>query len=87
MKDIFKNYFESFTGSDSGYMRRKLMAFFGMWTAAAMSWKYCDITTINYIVTAWLLFSLLCAGLVVMQDIIKLKNGSNESNENKSGGN
>lgn len=81
IKDIWNNYFQSFTGKEEGFLRRKMMAFAGVWTAAALSWKYCDISNANYIITAWLLFSLLCAGLVVFQDIVKLKNGNNTNND------
>jgi len=86
IQEIWNNYFQSFTGKDEGFLRRKMMSFAGVWTAAALSWKYCDFANANYIISAWLLFSLLCAGLIIMQDIIKLKNGNN-TNENNQNGN
>lgn len=74
--EIWKNYFLSFNGKEEGFLRRKLMAFAGVWTAAAISWKTVILKpeTGTYIITIWLLFALVCVGLVTIEQIIKLKN-------------
>lgn len=58
-----------------GASARKLSAFWGIvFVATFISYKHSSDANAPTLITIWLLFALLCLGLVTMEQIIKLKN-------------
>ena len=75
---MIKNLLDSFKNNTSGYSGRKLSAFVGVATAIYLT--ICKIPLEHQLdaLMVWLGFSLLCLGIVTVQNIIEFKNGSNK---------
>ena len=75
---ILTNLFDSFKNNTLGYSGRKLSAFVGVATAIYLT--ICKIPLEHQLdaLMVWLGFSLLCLGIVTVQNIIEFKNGSNK---------
>lgn len=58
------------------FSARKLSAFVAVMTAIYLSNKYCTTDVLDYVITAWLLFALLCLGIITIEEVIRLKNGN-----------
>ena len=69
------------SNKENTFSARKLSAFVGILTAIVLSVKYCNSEVLDYVLTAWLLFALLCLSVVTIQEIIQLKNGSQQSTQ------
>jgi hypothetical protein len=75
MKNIFINILNSFKNNTLGYSGRKLSAFASVLTGIVITLvKLPSADQLNALY-AWLLFALLCLGIVTIQNIIEFKNG------------
>jgi hypothetical protein len=61
-----------------GYSARKLTALFGVLMGAYITKYHLPEADQFYALICWLLLALLCLGIVTFEQIIKLKNGSDE---------
>lgn len=84
---IIENILKSFSTEKGGYAARKLTAFALMICIAYIHFKFVDITIAVEVLIVDLSGVLLCLGLVTASNILELKNGpkndNNENNENK----
>lgn len=87
MQAILKNIIESFYKKNSGFSARKLSAFQGVGVATIASLAGIFYTIhfqhpelIKFIIVVWLLFALLCLGLVTIPELIKFLNSKSDSN-------
>jgi 4-amino-4-deoxy-L-arabinose transferase-like glycosyltransferase len=83
-----KNFIKKLTGSLDNYSKetysgRKLSALAGVIAAYYVTYKFTDITVLDYVLTAWLCFALLCLGIITAQQVIELKNGKKEDEANQ----
>lgn len=58
------------------FSARKIAALIGIITGVVLSFKYCNADVLDYIVTIWLTFALLCLGIITIEQVITLKNGN-----------
>jgi hypothetical protein len=74
-----KDLLNSFKNNTTGYSGRKLSAFVGVATAIYLT--ICKIPLENQLesLMVWLAFSLLCLGIVTVQNIIEFKNGKHQA--------
>jgi len=61
---------------DNGYSARKLSAFAGVMVAIYTTLKLLPSEYLIEAIYAWLVFALLCLGIVTIEQVIKLKNGN-----------
>lgn len=73
---ILTNLFDSFKNNTLGYSGRKLSALAGVLTGIYITVKLLPITDQLHALYVWLLFALLCLGIVTVQNVIELKNGN-----------
>lgn len=72
--NLFQKLLASFDNTTEGFAARKLSAFAGVIAAMFFSYQHTTEHNVVEIVSIWLLFALLCMGLVTVQNIIDLKN-------------
>ena len=82
MKKIVNNILDSFQNKEGGFSARKLSAFVSVAICVVLSFKYAESSILVDLTGVWLLFGLLCLGIITFEQIIKLKNG-NKEDENK----
>lgn len=75
----------SFTTSPGKPSSRKLSAFVAVALSIVITLKYCTSEVLTDTLTVWLLFGLLCMGLVTFTDIISFKSGR-DNNQDKTNG-
>jgi hypothetical protein len=73
-----KDLLNSFKNDKIGYSGRKLSAFIGVATAIYLTIFKIPLENQIEGLIIWLAFSLLCLGIVTVQNIIEFKNGSNK---------
>lgn len=74
--DFIKGMLATFSATtEGGHSARKWSAFAAFLTSAYLAIKHTDVSNVATIVTIYLVFALLCMGLVTVQDIIKFKGG------------
>lgn len=66
------------SNKENTFSARKLSAFVGVTTGVVLSYLNCTPENLEYILTAWLVFALLCLSVVTIQEVIALKNGSQQ---------
>lgn len=76
---MFDKLIKSFDNSKDGWSGRKLSAFAGVFVSAYITFKYIEAQYLIEAIMVWLCFSLLCLGIVTIEQIVKLKNGDNSS--------
>ena len=79
MNKIKEYIFKSFTTESGGFAARKLSAFAAICVAVVMTFIYCEPKYFIEALIIWLVFALLCLGLVTMTQVIALKNGKSEN--------
>lgn len=72
---MFDKLLKSFDNSKDGWSGRKLSAFAGVFVSAFITFKYIEPQYLIEAIMVWLCFSLLCLGIVTIEQIVKLKNG------------
>jgi hypothetical protein len=75
---MIKDLLNSFKNDKAGYSGRKLSAFIGVATAIYLTIFKLPLENQIEGLIIWLAFSLLCLGIVTVQNVIEFKNGSNK---------
>lgn len=76
---LFTNWIQSFDNNpNSGFSARKLSAFTSVMIALYVTIHYCSTEILVSVIHAWLVFALLCLGIITIEQIIKLKNGEQQ---------
>jgi hypothetical protein len=83
MKNFITKLFASLDNHSLGYSGRKLSALAGVLTGIYITVKLLPIDSQLHALYAWLLFSLLCLGIVTIQNVIELKNGNKVINKDE----
>lgn len=78
LKRFFRKVILSFENSKDGFSGRKLSAFTGVVMGGAVTLFYLNQKDMLSALYAWLLFALLCLGIVTIGNIIELKNGKKD---------
>ncbi len=79
--EIIKDILESFNNNASGWSARKLAAFTAVVAAALpVTWKYTNSTNLPDVLYAWLVFALLCLGIITLEQVIKFKSSIRNPN-------
>ena len=78
IKDRLLNSFDNH--SNDSFSGRKLSAFTGVGVGIILTFLVPSDSRI-YALVVWLLFALLCLGIVTFEQIIKFKNGGNTNGE------
>lgn len=85
MKKILQKLESTFDTNTKGYSSRKLSAFWAIVVMGGLlTWKYGDKENAVEMLTAWLVFGLLCLGIITVQNIINFKNGTTTNNPSDS---
>jgi hypothetical protein len=82
--NIISNLVKSFSTEDGGFSARKLSAFAAVVTSVYITVKLLPKEVQIYALCAWLLFALLCLGLVTGSQLVMLKNGNSETKKTDS---
>jgi len=83
MKKILSNLINSFTTDKDGYSARKLSAFAAVCVAIYVTVKLIPVAVQIDALYAWLIFAGVCLGIVTIEQIINLKNGSKQNKDNE----
>lgn len=81
IKKIIEKIIWSFDNTSSGFSSRKLSAFFANMIAAAVTVYNCIYNNgtipdaVMYIVGIWLVYSLLCLGIITAEQVLRFKEG------------
>jgi len=75
---LFNEIVLSFKNSKEGFSGRKLSAFTGVMMAIAVTLFYLEKKDMLSALYAWLLFALICLGIVTIGNLIELKNGKKD---------
>ncbi len=75
MKSFITKLTSSLDNHSLGYSGRKLSALAGVLTGIYVTIKLIPMSDQLHALYAWLLFSLLCLGIITIQNVIELKNG------------
>lgn len=76
---MFDKLLKSFDNSKDGWSGRKLSAFAGVAVSSYITFKYIEPQYLIEAIMVWLCFSLLCLGIVTIEQIVKLKNGGSST--------
>ena len=72
---MIKNLIDSLKNNSNGFSGRKLSAFVGVLTAIYLTIFKIPLENQLETLMVWLSFSLLCLGIVTVQNVIEFKNG------------
>ena len=78
---IFENWINSFNNDKGGFSARKEAAFGSFVVATYVTYKYTTASNLDGVITLWLLYSLLCLGIITMQQVAELKSGKTSERE------
>jgi len=78
---IFSNWINSFSNEPGGFSARKEASFGGFVISVIITLKFTTTENLESILTLWLLFALLCLGIITMQQVAELKRGSSQKTE------
>lgn len=77
MKKVLRKLESTFDTTTKGYSSRKLSAFWAIVIMGGLiTYRYVDVSNAIEMLTAWLVFGLLCLGIITVQNIINFKNGT-----------
>lgn len=76
-----KDLYQSLMTSAGGFSGRKISAFVAIGIAMIITLRNTNTESLTTILSIWLIFALLCLGLVTFEQLIKLKNGSSSITE------
>jgi surfactin synthase thioesterase subunit len=79
--DFLSKLIKSFDNSKDGLSARKLSAFAGVCMGAIITFKYVEGQYLVEVLAIWLIFALLCLGIITMEQVINLKNGKTQTND------
>lgn len=72
---IFTNWINSFNNDKGGFSARKEAAFGAFVVATIITYKFTNSENLESVLTLWLLYSLLCLGIITLQQIADVKSG------------
>jgi len=78
MRKILNNILNSFTTDTLGFSARKLSAFVGILVAIVVTFRLPKDAYLHA-VYAWQVFGLLCLGIVTVEQIIRFKDGKDNT--------
>jgi uncharacterized membrane protein len=73
--NLWERFLSSFDNHSQGMSGRKLSAFAAVIIGVWISNKFTNADNLQYILAIWLIYSLLCLGIITFQQVIELKNG------------
>lgn len=77
MKKVLRKLESTFDTTTKGYSSRKLSAFWAIVIMGGLiTYRYVNVSNAIEMLTAWLVFGLLCLGIITAQNIINFKNGT-----------
>lgn len=79
MSKLFTYLFHSFTNSPEGFSARKLSAFLAIIVSVIVTFKLGSESNVVELTLVWLGYSLLCLGIITIQQIIDFKAGRTTS--------
>lgn len=71
--------YNSFHNKPEGFSARKLSAFAGVVVAIIATFRFCDEKVLINVITVWLIFALLCLGIITLQQVIDFKAGKSST--------
>jgi hypothetical protein len=82
--NMWQKLIASFDNSTDGFSARKLSAFIGIVVAIITTMKFVDQKVVINAIEVWLIFSLLCLGIITAQQIVEFRKGggSDEAKKN-----
>jgi 4-amino-4-deoxy-L-arabinose transferase-like glycosyltransferase len=83
MKNFFTKLTASLDNHSLGYSARKLSALSAIIAAYYVTYMFTNVDVLDYVLTAWLCFALLCLGIITAQQVIELKNGKKDDETNQ----
>jgi len=75
IKTLFQHLFNSLKINDKGFSLRKLLAVIAVIFAGFTTVRHSDPDNLFLILSAWLLFSLLCLGLITAAQLAEIRTG------------
>lgn len=80
--NIFLSLLQSFDNKPSGFSARKLSAFVSVMICWYITMRFTSTEVLVEVVSVWLIFALLCLGIITIEQIIRLKgkDGGTKSN-------
>lgn len=85
MKDALKKLESTLDTNTKGYSARKLSALFAIVVmGSVITWRYVDTSNAEGMLIIWLTFASFCLGMVTIQNIINLRNGTTTNNTSDS---
>ena len=76
--NIITHWVDSFNNEKKGFSARKEAAFGSFIIAAYVTYKFTTADNLESVVTIWLIYSLLCLGIITLQQVAELKSGKQE---------
>lgn len=72
---LMKKIIASFDNSTDGFSARKLSAFAGVIVSIIATFRFVDVNTIIEALMVWLVFALLCLGIITAEQLLKFYKG------------
>lgn len=80
---LIKQLIHSFDNTKHGFSARKLSAFVAVMTAIYATVEYVDTSTVVSALMVWLVFALLCLGIITAEQVLRFKEGDEEDKNEK----
>lgn len=81
---LVEDIYNSFHNKPDGFSARKLSAFAGVTVAVIVTMRFCNDKILTDVITVWLVFSLLCLGIITLQQVIDFRGGKSTTTVEKS---
>lgn len=81
---LIRDLYNSFQNKPEGFSARKLSAFTGVTVAVIVTMRFCNDRLLVDVITVWLLFALLCLGIITLQQVIDFRGGKSTTTIEKS---
>jgi len=78
---IIQKLIASFDNTTNGFSARKLSAFAGVTVSIVATFRFVDDKTIIEALMVWLVFALLCLGIVTAEQVLKFYKGGDTQKE------
>jgi len=78
---ILTNWIDSFNNEKKGFSARKEAAFGAFVVSVYLSQKYTTAENLESILMMWLIYGLLCLGIITLQQVAELKTGKSHKEE------
>jgi len=78
---ILTNWIDSFNNDKKGFSARKEAAFGAFVVAVYLSYKFTTPSNLIEVLMMWLIYGLLCLGIITLQQVAELKSGKSQKQE------